>query len=88
MFKLVNQRFWLFVALLSATILISVALSKSATIAAPAVTAQTSDFFTIREDLRKCASPMCGGYFVKRVNQPTTLCANGRNMSECYVARY
>jgi hypothetical protein len=86
MFKLVNQRFWLFVALLSATIPISVALSKSATIAAPAVTAQTSDFFTIREDLRKCASPMCGGYFVKRVNQPTTLCANGRNMSECYVA--
>jgi hypothetical protein len=31
-------------------------------------------------------SPLCGGYFVKRVNQSRTRCANGRRMSECYVA--
>ena len=31
-------------------------------------------------------SPLCGGYFVKRVNQSRTRCANGRWMSECYVA--
>jgi hypothetical protein len=31
-------------------------------------------------------SPLCGGYFVKRVNQSLTRCANGRRMSECYVA--
>jgi len=47
---------------------------------------QNSTFYTIRPDMRKCASPMCGGYFVKRVNATTTRCANGRNMSECYVA--
>jgi len=47
---------------------------------------ENSTFFTIRPDMRKCASPMCGGYFVKQVNQPTTRCANGRNMTECYVA--
>ncbi|HJX89128.1 MAG TPA: DUF6748 domain-containing protein [Pyrinomonadaceae bacterium] len=45
-----------------------------------------STFFTIRPDMRRCASPMCGGYFVKQVNQLTTSCANGRNMAECYVA--
>jgi hypothetical protein len=29
---------------------------------------------------------MCGGYFVKQVNQSLTRCANGHTMSECYVA--
>jgi len=47
---------------------------------------ENSTFFTIRPDMRRCASPMCGGYFVKQVNQPTTRCANRRNMAECYVA--
>jgi len=48
--------------------------------------AENSTFFIIRPDMRKCASPMCGGYFVKQANLPTTRCANGRNMAECYVA--
>lgn len=48
--------------------------------------ASTSNYFTIRRDLRRCASPMCGGYFVRRVNQPRTLCANGRYAADCYVA--
>ena len=48
--------------------------------------ASTSSFYTIRRDVRRCASPMCGGYFIKLVNQSRTRCANGRNMSECYVA--
>jgi hypothetical protein len=46
----------------------------------------TSTFYTVRADLRRCVSPMCGGYFVKRVNLPTTRCANGRYMDQCYVA--
>lgn len=48
--------------------------------------ASTSTFYTIRRDLRRCASPMCGGYFIKLVNQPRTRCANGQSMPECYVA--
>jgi hypothetical protein len=48
--------------------------------------ASTSSFYSIRRDLRRCASPMCGGYFIKLVNQNRTRCANGRNMAECYVA--
>ena len=46
----------------------------------------TSAFYSIRRDLRRCVSPMCGGYFVKLVNMSSTRCANGRFMSECYVA--
>jgi eight-cysteine-cluster-containing protein len=48
--------------------------------------AGTSSFYTIRRDLRRCASPMCGGYFIKLANQARTRCANGRYMAECYVA--
>jgi hypothetical protein len=46
----------------------------------------TSTFYSVRRDLRRCVSPLCGGYFVKRVNAPSTRCANGRFMGECYVA--
>lgn len=46
----------------------------------------TATFYTVRADLRRCMSPMCGGYFVKRVNEPLTRCANGRYQGECYVA--
>jgi hypothetical protein len=48
--------------------------------------ATTSTFYTIRRDVRRCASPMCGGYFIKRVNQATTRCADGRNQPQCYVS--
>lgn len=44
-----------------------------------------STFFSLRYDVRRCAWPMCGGYFVKRVNRPKTRCADGVFRSECYV---
>ena len=44
------------------------------------------EYFLVRQDPRRCISPLCGGYFVKRANQSWTRCANGRRMSECYVA--
>lgn len=43
-------------------------------------------YFTARRDQRKCMSPMCGGWFVKRVNNSKTRCVNGSYASECYVA--
>jgi hypothetical protein len=52
----------------------------------PDPVSSTSAFYSIRRDMRRCASPMCGGYFIKMVNQNRTRCANGRSMSECYVA--
>lgn len=46
----------------------------------------TSTYFQVRHDMRKCMSPMCGGWFVSRVNQSTTKCADGKWAKECYVA--
>jgi hypothetical protein len=47
--------------------------------------AATSAFVVTRRDYRKCISPMCGGVYVKRVNQTTTTCLDGVRRSECYV---
>ena len=57
--------------------------SKTAT---PARQSDNSTYYTVRQDMRKCVSPMCGGFFVKRVNFPTTLCADGSSGGQCYVA--
>jgi hypothetical protein len=46
----------------------------------------TSTYFSIRRDTRRCASPLCGGYWVRRVNHEQSPCADGRYASECYVA--
>lgn len=45
----------------------------------------TSMYFTIRKDVRRCAAPMCGGYFVRAVNNVRIKCADRRSASECYV---
>ena len=58
--------------------------SPSPALVAPVVA--TSMYFTIRKDLRRCAAPMCGGYFVRAVNNVRTKCADGRSASECYVS--
>jgi hypothetical protein len=43
-------------------------------------------YYSLRPDLRRCAFPLCGGYFVKRVNHSLTRCVDGKYMKECYVA--
>src|SRR6185312_9889456 len=45
-----------------------------------------TSYYLVRPDLRRCAAPACGGYFVQRVNFPTTTCADGSSAAECYVA--
>jgi hypothetical protein len=83
---------------LLAAILVSLAVSPAATnqalvpvnanFAAPTAPdslASTSSFYTFRRDVRRCASPRCGGLFVKLVNQSRTRCADNRFRSECYV---
>lgn len=50
------------------------------------VTAGSSQYFVARRDTRKCASPMCGGYFVARPNKATFACSDGGAQPECYVA--
>lgn len=46
----------------------------------------TFDYFLITRDFRKCAFPMCGGYYVSRANFEETKCADGRYAPTCYVA--
>jgi hypothetical protein len=43
-------------------------------------------YFLLTRDLRRCISPLCGGYWVRAVNRVTTRCADGTLGSRCYVA--
>lgn len=43
----------------------------------------TRFYLVTRPDFRKCAYPMCGGYFVKELGLPFTRCADGHWRSEC-----
>lgn len=43
-------------------------------------------FIVTRRDMRRCMAPICGGFFVKRVNDTKTTCADGTRQAECYVA--
>lgn len=42
-------------------------------------------YIVTRPDLRKCMYPMCGGYFVKAVNQLRTRCSDGWMRLECHA---
>ena len=42
-------------------------------------------FFEVTKDLRKCAFPSCGGWFISRLNSGTTRCHNGQNATACYT---
>jgi hypothetical protein len=53
---------------------------------APQRLAVGGDYYLARADVRRCAFPLCGGFFVSRVNSAQTRCANGRWSRECYVA--
>jgi hypothetical protein len=42
-------------------------------------------FFAIRGDVRRCASPYCGGEFLSRLNRTTTVCHDGKASASCYT---
>ena len=46
-------------------------------------------FKITRRDTRRCVAPLCGGFFVARVNQPRTKCPEtGTWEKECYVSDF
>ena len=47
---------------------------------------EVGEHYVVRRDLRKCASPWCGGYLVRAVNRAVTRCADGQVRPECYAA--
>jgi hypothetical protein len=50
-----------------------------------ATSTPTSTMYSISVDSRKCASPVCGGYFIKAVNRGQTRCSDGKIQDSCYV---
>jgi len=42
-------------------------------------------YYEVTADLRKCPSPLCGGWFLKRLNRDTTICADGQEAESCYT---
>ncbi|MBU0914748.1 DUF6748 domain-containing protein [Aquabacterium parvum] len=51
-----------------------------------AIDAKSEPYLIVtRVDARKCAYPVCGGYFVKAVNSPVTRCADGKLAKECHA---
>ncbi|HMV68548.1 MAG TPA: hypothetical protein PKA64_16985 [Myxococcota bacterium] len=53
--------------------------------AAEAVPQPAQAVYEIHPDLRDCLYPMCGGWFVARVNQAQMRCPNGSMAAQCYV---
>ncbi len=43
-------------------------------------------YYEVRRDLRRCARPRCGGYFLRSSNLAETLCGDGQRSERCYVA--
>lgn len=75
-------------AALSALTLATTPLMASAQDATtPALQTRDSYLIVTRQDARKCAYPMCGGYFVKSVNQKLTRCADGTQQKECHAVQ-
>jgi hypothetical protein len=51
-----------------------------------AVLSSPSHYVRVRKDQRRCVSPLCGGFWVSRVNYTSMRCADGTVARECYVA--
>ncbi len=51
----------------------------------PAPSAENS-YVRVKRDVRKCASPYCGGFFVSALNKRALRCIDGSLSESCYVA--
>lgn len=44
------------------------------------------DFFRVEQDFRRCVSPLCGGYWLSKLNWSYMQCPDGEWAKRCYVA--
>jgi hypothetical protein len=42
-------------------------------------------YFELTADLRRCASPLCGGWFLRRLNESPMTCHDGQQAETCYA---
>jgi hypothetical protein len=47
-----------------------------------------STYFELTTDLRKCPSPLCGGWFVERLNRTMMTCHDGTQAEVCYTPAF
>jgi hypothetical protein len=50
------------------------------------VSGGTYTYYFVKPDLRRCASPYCGGVFYQLANAETTKCFDGKKAEWCYAA--
>lgn len=50
-----------------------------------AATDPAGTYYAITADLRRCATPLCGGWFLAQLNRPTTPCHDNRSADKCYT---
>jgi hypothetical protein len=62
----------------------ALSMAQAADVVAKPVAAKIT-YLVTGQDMRKCAFPFCGGYFVKAVNQPLTKCADGTYARTCHA---
>lgn len=46
----------------------------------------TYTYYFVKADLRRCASPYCGGVFYRLANATKTVCLDGKKADTCYAA--
>jgi hypothetical protein len=62
--------------------------AQDALVGESATTAAAStapNYYAITADLRRCATPLCGGWFLDQLNRSTTQCHDGRTADKCYA---
>ena len=76
-------------ALALGSLLPRTASAQDATDAASSPSLVTRDSYLVvtHVDMRKCAYPICGGYFVKSVNLAATRCADGTQQQACHAVQ-
>ena len=77
-----------FITALSVFVCVPRGSSQAAAGSAPGAVGDADTYFAVTADGRKCAWPLCGGWFLKRLNQSTTVCHDGREMGPSVVVSH
>jgi hypothetical protein len=68
-------------------VLVTLAVALVAAASAAGARPEISSFeYVVEPDLRKCVTPLCGGYWVALANHARTICHDGAVRPRCYVA--
>jgi hypothetical protein len=83
--KPINLSFSSLAATLLAAVVLQSAVSSRALAQSGLAVQAPAHYIVTRADMRKCAYPFCGGYYVKAVNRALTKCADGSLQKECHA---